>query len=130
MVIDTGMTLYEMNQQLMDSYEPLDPIVLNTKLMEVATVLTKSATELDTKYYMLLNGIERDYTLFVIYPEPQTEDTQKLATELAETLTNRGQILDISPNKELPNSYEIWIKMEDGNRMYMLFDYSDAVIEI
>ena len=113
MDIEMG-TVYELNQQLMLQEPPLDSIALNIKVKEVADFMMKY------RYIMLLNHDRRDYTLFNI------ETGSTLEADFKETITNRGTIISI--DKQENNSYEIWIKDEDKAFCYLLFDYTQGVI--
>lgn len=122
-------TLYDFNKQAMKNENPLDPIILNTTLKEVAEEIRFGEIE---SYWMLLNHERKDFTLFHIRKENAILKwmTDKLAGDLKETLLNRGQVLSIE--KQEDENYEIWIRDidTDENFVYYLFNYTDAVIEI
>ena len=79
------------------------------------------------KYWMLLSNENRDYTVFSF---KDRDNINKFKKEFFETLTNRGDVLEIE--KQENNSYEIWIreKYTKENKVYYFFDYSFGVIEI
>lgn len=112
------MTLYDMAKQLVENEKDMDPILLNQKLLEMAHELT------EYNYLMLLCHERRDYTLFNIL----SDDKKKLAKEIAETLYNRGHVLVI--DKQPDGAWEIWIRVNNENFAYYLFNYSEGVIEI
>ena len=66
--MDLGMNLYDFNKQAMNQFQPLDAIALNIKLNEMADNLIKRFDDIPTfqssKYWMLLNHENRDYTTF------------------------------------------------------------------
>ena len=119
--------LYEFNKQAMKNEPPMDPILFNTTVHDIAEEI-RSGKE---SYWMLLNHERRDFTLFHIKKENAILKfmTDSLASDLKETLRNRGQILSI--DKLVDDNYEIWIRDIDTeeNFAYYLFDYTEAVIE-
>ena len=118
-VINTGMTLYDMNKQLIAKEPPFDSILLNKKVKNMVTDII----ERKKQYWMLLCNERKDYTVFI----PLTlEGTVK---ELIETLLNRGEIISIE--KQEDNNYEIWIRDPDTqeNFVYYFFDYTFGIIK-
>lgn len=118
-VINTGMTLYDLNKQLIANEQPFDAIFLNKKVKNMVSDIM----ERKKQYWMLLCNERKDYTVFI----PITlEGTVK---ELIETLLNRGQIVSIE--KQEDNNYEIWIRDPDTqeNFAYYFFDYTFGVIK-
>lgn len=114
--IDLGVSLYDVNKNLMAKESPLEPDVIKEKITKMANVI---ATK---EYWMLLNHERRDYSIFKIeYPE-------NIVEELTITLTNRGSILSIE--KQEDGSYEIWIRdyLTKENFAYYLFDYTAGII--
>lgn len=114
------MTLYEYSKQVISKEVPMDPIIFNQKMLEVAHSMFGYC------YNMLLCNERRDFTLF----HNTGTDEKKLATELAECLCNRGNVLlvDLQPD----GAWEIWIRdpQIDENFAYYFFNYEDGVIEV
>lgn len=118
-VIDTGMTLYDMNKQLIAKEKPFDTILLNAKVKKMVTNIYNKKKP----YWMLLCNERHDYTVFI----PLTlEGTVK---ELIETLLNRGEIISIEEQED--ENYEIWVRdpKTKENYAYYFFDYSFGVIK-
>ena len=119
---DLGMNLYEFNKKGMDQLDPVDPISLFTQIQDIVEdILTVS----DAKYWMLLCNERKDYTVFnLINPDINT-----FASDIKETLDNRGQVLSI--DKQEDGNFEIWIRDFDTkeNFVYYLFNYTYGVIE-
>lgn len=118
--IDTGLSLYEINKNLMKEEKPLDPIAINIAIKKTADGILSSFK----KYWMLLCRERNDYTVFII------TGSNKLENELKETILNRGKLLDIS--KQEAGNFEIWIRdpETEENFVYYLFDYTFGIIEV
>ena len=114
--IDLGITLYDVNKDLMAKENPLDPIDFNKKIKEVSETIAKK------EYWMLLCNERKDYSVFKI------ENINNITKELTETITNRGQVISI--DKQEDGNYEIWIRdnITKENFAYYLFDYSFGII--
>ena len=96
--IDTGLSIYEINKNLMKEEKPLDPIAINIAIKKAADGVLSSFK----KYWMLLCRERNDYTVFIIIGSNKLED------ELKETILNRGKLLDISQQED--GNFEIWIR--------------------
>ena len=116
--INLGVSLYDVNKNLMANETPLDTILLNRKIIEVANCMTAK------EYWMLLCNERKDYSVFKI------ENPNNLIEELTITLTNRGQVLSI--DKQEDGNYEIWIRdyNTQENFVYYLFDYTFGIIKV
>lgn len=118
--IDTGLSMYEINKNLMKEEKPLDPIAINIAIKKAADGILSSFK----KYWMLLCRERNDYTVFII------TGSNKLEDELKETILNRGKLLDISQQED--GNFEIWIRdpETEENFVYYLFDYTFGIIEV
>ena len=118
--IDTGLSMYEINKNLMKEEKPLDPIAINIAIKNAADGILSSFK----KYWMLLCRERNDYTVFII------TGSNKLEDELKETILNRGKLLDISQQED--GNFEIWIRdpETEENFVYYLFDYTFGIIEV
>ena len=118
--IDTGLSMYDINKNLMAQEKPLDPIATNRAVKDAADGVLASFK----RYWMLLCRERNDYTVFII------NSSKNLECELKETLLNRGQLLDIE--KQEDGNFEIWIRDPETkeNFVYYLFDYSFGIIEV
>ena len=118
--IDTGLSIYEINKNLMAEEKPLDPIATNRAVKDAADGVLASFK----RYWMLLCRERNDYTVFII------NNSKNLEQELKETLLNRGQLLDIT--KQDDGNFEIWIRDSETkeNFVYYLFDYSFGIVEV
>lgn len=118
--------LYDFNKELMKQEKTIDPIIFNTKVKQIAEDMFIEASN-DEHYWMLLCHDRRDFTLFNIITVTNIDN---IITEIAPTLTNRGQVVTI--DKQPNGAWEIWIR--DGetkeNFAYYLFKYDNGVIEI
>lgn len=118
--IDTGLSIYEINKNLMKEEKPLDPIAINIAIKKAADGVLSSFK----KYWMLLCRERNDYTVFII------TGSNKLEDELKETILNRGKLLDISQQED--GNFEVWIRdpETEENFVYYLFDYTFGIIEV
>ena len=114
----TSMTMYDFAKQLVANENPMDPILFNKKVYNIADNMSGKFA------WMLLCRERNDYTIFLT-----KEATKKrIAKDLIPTLHNRGKVLlmDEQPN----GAYEIWIRdsIENKDVVYYLFDYSNGII--
>lgn len=118
-------TLYDFNKEAMKNEKPLDPIIFNRKVQDIAQNMFNFLDNCGDQYWMLLCHERRDYTLFNIIAAVNAEP---IVEELKPTLTNRGQILSIAER----GAWEIWIRdiETEENFVYYLFQYDKGVIEI
>ena len=118
--IDTGLSVYDINKNLMSEEKPLDVIAANIAIKKAADEILASFKT----YWMLLSNERKDYTVFII------KNSKKLEEELKETILNRGQLLDIT--KQEDGNFEIWVRDPDTNEnfIYYLFDYTFGIVEV
>lgn len=113
-------TVYDFNKQAMKNEKPLDPIMLNKKVNEVAKWMFDAAD-----YFMLLSNENKDYTVFNCCHSQRTED---IAKEILACLNNRGQVTDVT--KQEDGNYEIWLRIDGEDFVYYIFNYSWGIIDI
>ena len=118
--IDTGLSVYDINKNLMSEEKPLDVIATNVAIKKAADEILASFKT----YWMLLSNERKDYTVFII------KNSKKLEEELKETILNRGQLLEIT--KQEDGNFEIWVRDPDTNEnfIYYLFDYTFGIVEV
>jgi hypothetical protein len=118
--IDTGVSIYEINKNLMKEDKPLDPIAINIAVKKAADGILTSFK----KYWMLLCRERNDYTVFIV------NGSNNLEKELKETLLNRGNLLSIDLQED--GNFEVWIRdpETEENFVYYLFDYTFGIIEV
>lgn len=119
--IETGMTLYEINQQVMAQLPPLDEQTLKTTWNIIGDWFGKD----QCRWFMLMCKERSDFTLIHINDNKFLETIQ----ELQEILEERGQILNIQYIHG-EDVFEIWIKNDTGVYMFMLFGADWMVIEV
>lgn len=117
--METSITIYEANKQLMKNEHPIDPINFNRKIIEIEKTLGYN------KYYMLLCHDRRDYSVFHI------TNKEDFAKKFKITLQNRGIVLRVDAVENEKNAYQIWIRDTETNEnyLYFFFDYSFGIIE-
>lgn len=115
------MNLYDMAKQFAYTENIMDNLTFNNKMLEISNNMFIHP------YVMLLCHERRDYTLFI---SKETSAKEKYATELAETLSNRGDV--ICADLQEDGAWEIWVrdKVTKENFAYYLFDYSNGIIEV
>ena len=116
---EASMTMYDMSKQLAANEPPMDAILFNKKILEVAEEISYKS------YWMLLCRERNDFTVFITDGAVRNE----IAPELSETLMNRGKIIFI--DKQSDDNYEIWIRDPETNEnfAYYLFDYSFGIVD-
>ena len=116
-------TVYEVNKQLIQNYEPLTHL----ELAGIQKKLDDWFNMIIDTYAMLLCHDRRDYTIFHLYETQNEHPTAVAAKECIGCLAERGDILSIDPTED--GAWEIWLKIDNEPYCYYLFRYDDAVIE-
>lgn len=123
--METGITMYDMVKQIVDSKEPISENEAKQELKKIAKVMRHHPLD---NYFMICPDL-RQYVMFEVYSEPETSSI--LAT-LKDVLDNRGTILDIDSSAADSQIWEIWIrdKYDEKVYMYQLTNYTENVIVI
>ena len=116
-----GISLYEMNKQLMAK----EPLLTEEEIHEKIEELVKTINNSRARAWMLLCNERQDYTIFLHTFHAVLEN--QLIQDIKETLLNRGDLVSI--DKQETGAYEVWIKIENECFCYMFFDYSNAIID-
>ena len=122
-IIDTGMTLYDANKQII---EKLPSKITNGQLKECKEIL-KELKDSKTHYFMLLCNDIHYYTVIHITDNPA--EPIMFHNLVIELLQDNGVIQDILWADEDHSAVECWIKNEKGTFMFMLFPYDWGVVE-
>lgn len=124
--INTGMTLYEVNQAVVNKLEPLDEYVLSAKEVLIKDFIKNSKN----KYYMLLCNELHYYTVFVTGLLNPPKENAPIQREITTCLFKMGTVKSIeeTPDK---NAIEIWVTTDEdkSSHMFYLFPYDEGVIE-
>ena len=121
-IFATGMTLYDLNKNLVSQLMPLD----DTELYEAGENILAFCEETRNKYYMLLCHELRYFTLFNYYvvtdrPLPNVEE------EVIACAHDIGVIVSVENKDE---AIEIWVKAENDEVYVMyFFPYDRGVIK-
>ena len=117
--MEASMTMYDYAKQVVANEVPMDGILFNKKVFEVANKM------LSAKYWMLLCRERYDFTVFKIGDKTKDE---KIVKELVPTLKNRGDVLLIDEQPD--GAFEIWIRNPETNEdvAYYLFNYEDWMV--
>lgn len=119
--VNMGMSLYELNKQVMAQLHPQDEVIMSHNWDAISDWFKKDKD----CWFMLMCKERSDFTLFHITNNHFVKGVQ----ELKEVLQERGQILAIQyQHKE--NAFEIWIKNEKEVFMFMLFTASWMIVEV
>ena len=122
--VDLGVTLYDINKQVMQKEKALSTDELN----KIQGQLETWFNWYDDSYAMLLCRERYDFTVFHLYAKNNANPPKIAAKELIELLKERGKILSIE--KEIDdNKWEIWLKIKKNVFAYYLFPCDDFVIE-
>lgn len=126
--ISTGMTLYDVNIELMKNAEPINFY----SCIDLVNNYFLKKLNYGVEYFMLLCNEMKDYTVFnwTNFALSVEEATDKFTSGLEECIQCRGQLLSIELTKD-NDAFEIWIKHNDDNNphCYYLFPYDYGVIE-
>lgn len=116
------LNLYDYSKQLVSQMKPLDPLEFNTQIAEIGYSMSKN------KYTMLYCKDLSDFTIFV--SKDDTGCPKNFATNLAETIANRGHL--ITTELQSDGAWEIWIRSRESkeDNVYYLFDYSNGIVEV
>lgn len=117
------MTLYELNQV---GYANL-PTMTEQEIEEAKIkVISPFIMNHASHYYMLLCNEKHYYTVFAL---KATFESARITKTLFEIFQELGEIKSIEENN---GALEFWIKAKDEEtcNVYVLFDYSQGVVEI
>lgn len=117
--------LYELNKQALAKNNSLTEEEINNIKPQIEEWFN---WQIDG-YAILLCRERYDFTIFHLYEKANPNPPAVAASELIETLKNRGQILSIEKDTTNDKAWEIWIKIEDKIFAYYLFNCDDWVIE-
>ncbi len=111
-------SLYEMNKQLSAKEKAMGSTRRN-KAQEESRQWFNNYIK---RYAMLLCHDRRDYTVFSV-----VESAADAAAALFECIDNRGELIsfELTPDKAI----EIWIRIDEEDYCYYLFNYDNAIIE-
>lgn len=113
------MNLYEVNQAMYQNVPPITDF-------DGAQRQIKNYLEVHpSKYYLMLNNEERYYTLYTFKEQYKFGD---MADDILEIARDLGEIKDITTNSS--DALEFWIMYNNKPTLFMLFDYTDGVIEV
>lgn len=121
--INSGVTLYDLNKDLLQNEKAISKTSLMKKRKEVIDFFK----EINNNYYMLLCNEQKDYT--VLKTDDKRIDTYTIAAdELILCLQNRGYILSIERTKDKA-AMEIWMRIDEHIFVYYLFGYDMGIID-
>lgn len=123
--INAGISLYELNKQVMAQLPPQDMEHLKKQLTSVATWFSTFKPEI--RWFILLCREKADYTVFHI----NSSDFYQALKELKLTINYRGELMAVNFIHG-ENAFEIWIRDINTQEvsMYMLFNCAPMIIEI
>lgn len=116
---ESGISLYTMNQSLMEG----QPVLDEHQLHKGRKLIDKFFKQSSNKYFMMLSNERKYYTVFNFLSGK--DDTREAADQVINCLMNIGGIksIEITADKV---AIEIWIDTD----VYYLFPYDLGVIEI
>lgn len=115
--------LHDMNKQLSEQM----PVKTAPEIMAFYPKISDWFEYHIDKYAMLLCHEQKDFTLF-----NKVSDLNTMAGEatkaLFECIENRGELVSLDPADG--DAWEIWIRINNEDYCYYLFNYDAAVIEV
>ena len=115
--------LHDMNKQLSEQM----PVKTVPEIMAFYPKISDWFKYDIDKYAMLLCHEQKDFTLF-----NKVSDLNTMAGEatkaLFECIENRGELVSLDPADG--DAWEIWIRINNKDYCYYLFNYDAAVIEV
>jgi hypothetical protein len=127
--IDTGMTLYEMNQQLVNQMPVLSKSAAHTKVYEK---WRQWITDHQAHFYAFICRDGGEYTFFV--NRTGNAKPGKFWDEIWEVFDRIGETLSIEPSPEgMEDVVEVWIRAREEEAKplaYYLVDWDEGTIEL
>lgn len=121
-IVNTGMSLYELNKQVMSQLPPQDEMTMAHNWNVIGDWFSKDKE----RWFMLMCKERSDFTLFHIVDNNFAKGIQ----ELKEVLEERGDILAIQ-YQHGEDTFEIWIKDKKAEVfLFMLFGASWMIVEV
>lgn len=117
--ISTGMTLYDMNKQILQQL----PNLTEDKIQKGIELIDNLVKEIGSDYYMLLSNEMKYYTVFV----RSEKHKETCGYEVIDCL-RQFNIKSIERVEEDP-VIEIWVEQDEKMYVMYFFDYRGGVIE-
>ena len=119
---DLSLNEYAFNQSMMEQMPPIDEDTLRQNL---GTLSAWFGSNIDFRYFMMLNNDLHDYTVFDV----GSKNYYNASVELYECLKYRGEVVAIDFNHDY-DYYEVWIRhrTEEKICLYIIFPCNDFII--
>lgn len=114
-------TLYDLNKSAYRQKKPLSKMKKRETLEKINRVFN---TNRAATHYMFLCNEKHYYTIF----EKAETASENFIEVLEECIDELGEFLEAEVVEN--SAFEIWIKIEEEPFCFMLFDYSNGVIEV
>lgn len=121
--LDTGLTLYEVNQQLVAQL----PDMTREQIEEKRNIFNSFLEDEAAEYYMMLCKELSYYTIFRILPKEYVGPF--CFSEVVECLLEFADSIKSITKTDDGNAIEIWIKKDDTCHVVYFFNYTHGVIE-
>ena len=119
-------SLYDINQNIFAQLEPMTDESLRNAQAEIYKFLGEDFTtfDLDFNYWALICWPKHYITIF----HHKEDSEEELSDIIMEVLEGLGQIKDITVSED-GKHVEIWITDDESTECYVLFYYSNGVVE-
>lgn len=108
---------------MMEQMPPMEEELLKQKIGNISAWF---GSNINYKYFMLLNNDRRDYTIFNV----ESHNYHNAYLGLMDCVNGRGEVISVDYDHD-NEYYEIWIRCHDTKQvtMYVVFPCNDFVID-
>lgn len=120
--INTGMSVYEMNKNVISQMKPAD----KKKIQEIKAELIEFEELCKGKKYFMLLG--KDYNYYTVFHKTGTFVYKNFVISVLDILTELGNLIIASMTTD-KTAVEIWIKINKEAYCFYLFPYDKGIVE-
>ena len=126
------MSLYELNQQLIDQLGPADQEGNEIRIPELKSHFSDYVGCKNNIYYMLLCKEQSYYTIFKFPKEKNEEVLERCWLEFNDIIASIGRFYNYHIDPVEKQGLELWIRPEGQDKpiCYLFFAYDAGVVEV